>query len=104
MWKLILYRVDGTEKTEKAYTINNFNNMVSACSTTVYNSTLKELKEAGIISADTDLNKYLKAGTGYLVVNNGSLNITDDKNFATKMQDLTLKELLDFVTTYVGEE
>lgn len=104
MWKLILYRVDGTEKTEKAYTINNFNNMVSACSTTVYNSTLGELKEAGIIDDGTDLNKYLKAGTGYLVVNNGSLNITDNKNSATKMQDLTLKELLDFVTTYVGEE
>lgn len=109
MWKLILYRTlsDGT-KTEKAYSINNFNNMVGACSATVYNSTLGELRDAGIIDANTNLNKYLKTGvsgasTTYLVVNNGSMSSTTDKNSATQMKDLTLKELLNFVTTYVGE-
>lgn len=110
MWKLILYRTENGVKTEKAYSINNFNNMVSACSTTVYNSTLGELKEAGIIDANTSLDKYLKTGVdesgtvSYLVVKNGSLSTTTDKNSATQMQDLTLKELLDFVTKYVASE
>lgn len=61
MWKLVLYRwyreTDGegnvTEfNTEKAYTINNFNNMVNQCASNVYKATLGELQDAGLIAAD----------------------------------------------------
>ncbi|MDE7400640.1 MAG: hypothetical protein K2N17_01165 [Clostridia bacterium] len=54
MWKLVLYKA----KTEKGYTINNFNNMVTICANNVNAATLFELKEAGIINAtDENLNK-----------------------------------------------
>ncbi|MDE7162612.1 MAG: hypothetical protein K2O44_00845 [Clostridia bacterium] len=54
MWKLVLYK----NKTEKGYTINNFDNMVNICANNVNDGTLFELKEAGIINAnDSDLNK-----------------------------------------------
>lgn len=56
MWKLVLYK----NKTEKGYTINNFNNMVSICANNVNDATLRELKEAGVINAtDENLNKVL---------------------------------------------
>ena len=56
MWKLVLYKA----KTEKGYTINNFNNMVTICANNVNAATLFELKEAGIINAtDENLNKTL---------------------------------------------
>ncbi|MDE6791229.1 MAG: hypothetical protein K2J61_05855, partial [Clostridia bacterium] len=59
MWKLVLYKA----KTEKGYTINNFNNMVTICANNVNAATLFELKEAGIINAtDENLNKTF-AGT-----------------------------------------
>lgn len=53
MWKLVLYK-DGVEK---AYTINNFNNMVDGCADNVYKATLAELKEAGIIKGEINLTK-----------------------------------------------
>lgn len=54
MWKLVLYK----NKTEKGYTINNFNNMVTICANNVNGATLRELKEAGVINAsDENLNK-----------------------------------------------
>ncbi len=56
MWKLVLYKA----KTEKGYTINNFNNMVAVCANNVNEATLRELKEAGIINAsDENLDKIL---------------------------------------------
>lgn len=102
MWKLILYRVDGTTKTEKAYTLNNFNNMVSACSDTVYNSTLGELKGAGIIESTTDLDKYMKVSGQYVTIDsNGNPDITPEQSQAKKLNDLTLKQLLDTVIKYM---
>lgn len=62
MWKLVLYK----NKTEKGYTINNFNNMVTVCANNVNDATLFELKEAGILSStipDSDLNKKLPGMT-----------------------------------------
>ena len=56
MWKLVLFK----NKTEKGYTINNFNNMVTICANNVNDATLRELKEAGVINAtDANLNKIL---------------------------------------------
>lgn len=106
MWKLVLYRVksDGT-KTEKAYTLNNFNAMVESCSDVVYNSTLGELKEAGIIAQTTNLDKYMKIGSLYITFNAaGEPTTTTDSNLAMKMGDLTLKQLLDVVLTYMTSE
>ena len=62
MWKLVLYKLG----TEKGYTINNFNNMVAICANNVNNSTLYELRDAGILSSsitDAQLNKTLPTMT-----------------------------------------
>lgn len=105
MWKLILYRVDGDSKTEKAYTLNNFNNMVNSCATSVYSSTLGELQSAGIIAETTNLNKYLKVGALYIgVSSSGSVTLTANQADATTMANLTLKQLLDVVINYMGSE
>ena len=48
MWRIVLYK----EGREKAYTMNNFNNMVAACADTVYKSTLYELQSAGILQIE----------------------------------------------------
>ena len=112
MWKLILYRVDGTTKTEKAYTLNNFNNMVSACSTTVYNSTLNELKDAEIIGNEIDrpaLAKKLKtvvveSGTPtiqYIKVVDGNISKTPNESEATPIGNFTLKQLLVAITSSI---
>lgn len=45
MWKIVLYH-DGVEK---AYTMNNFNNMVSSCAANVNNAKLYDLLDAGIL-------------------------------------------------------
>ncbi|MGN0806598.1 MAG: hypothetical protein ACI4MC_06120 [Candidatus Coproplasma sp.] len=105
MWKLVLYRIDGNTKTEKAYTLNNFNNMVNSCAETVYNSTLGELQEANIISESTNLDKYMKLGALYITVDsNGSPTTTANQSEANKMSELTLKQLLDVVITFMGSE
>lgn len=66
MWRLVLYKsftvsdggVNTTLKREKAYTINNFNNMVNICAQNVNDATLTELTEAGVIKVSSDdLNK-----------------------------------------------
>lgn len=110
MWKLILYRVqsDGT-KTEKAYTLNNFDNMVNACSDTVYNSTLGELQEAKIIENTINLDKKLKtvvAGSGtptvkYIKIVGGNIDKTDTESDATPIGNFTLKQLLVAITMYL---
>lgn len=110
MWKLILYRtLDDKTKTEKAYTINNFNNMVNSCTTTVYNSTLGELRAAGIISVEeSSLDKKIKVVTsngnipvlGYVKIENGAINSTTVEAEATSMKDLTLKQLVDAIILF----
>ncbi|MDE5788819.1 MAG: hypothetical protein K2H78_00190 [Clostridia bacterium] len=60
MWKLVLYKA----KTEKGYTINNFDNMVNICANNVNDATLRELKDAGVINAtDANLNKTFQGVT-----------------------------------------
>lgn len=108
MWKLVLYRVqsDGT-KTEKAYTLNNFDFMVDSCADVVYNSTLNELKDAEIIENTVNLEKTIKtvdtsnpiSGTGtinyqYVTVVNGNVALTSDSSQAKKIGELSLKQLL----------
>ncbi|MGN0811882.1 MAG: hypothetical protein ACI4MQ_00020 [Candidatus Coproplasma sp.] len=109
MWKLILYRVDGSTKTEKAYTLNNFNNMVNSCAETVYNSTLGELQGAKIIGNDIDLSKKLKTvevsgytvTVRYLAVEDGTGNIVtvDTEAEGTPISGFTLKQLLVAITS-----
>ena len=53
MWRIVLYH----NGVEKAYTMNNFNNMVSSCAANVYNSTLYDLQKAGIIDKEKDLSR-----------------------------------------------
>ena len=55
MWRLVLYK----NGYEKAYTMNNFNNMVNSCADTVYSSTLYDLQKAGVIEDSKDLSKTL---------------------------------------------
>ncbi|MGN1372983.1 MAG: hypothetical protein ACI4VK_02920 [Candidatus Coproplasma sp.] len=117
MWKLVLYRVqDDGSKTEKAYTLNNFDYMVNACAQTVYNSTLNELADAGIIDSSTvNLEKTIKTvdtgdpydvGTGtinyeYVTVVDGSIALTSDSAQAKAIGELSLKQLLSAITMYL---
>ena len=55
MWRLVLYK----NGSEKAYTINNFNNMVNSCAANVYAATLGELYDAGLITADIRGKKFV---------------------------------------------
>ncbi|MGN0824449.1 MAG: hypothetical protein ACI4MB_05210 [Candidatus Coproplasma sp.] len=107
MWKLILYRVEGNTKTEKAYTLNNFNNMVNSCAESVYNSTLGELKEAKIIGEDIELNKKLRVvevegmtpTVKYVSVDSsGTLIKVDSAEDAKALSEFTLKQLLKAIT------
>ena len=113
MWKLILYRVqsDGT-KTEKAYTLNNFDYMVNSCSDVVYNSTLNELKDAEIIGNEIDqaaLDKKLKTVVveggiptiKYIKVVDGNISYTANESEATPIGSLTLKQLLVAITSSI---
>ena len=112
MWKLILYRVDGTTKTEKAYTLNNFDYMVNSCSDVVYNSTLNELKDAEIIGNEIDqaaLDKKLKTVVveggiptiKYIKVVDGNISYTANESEATPIGALTLKQLLVAITSSI---
>lgn len=77
MWKLVLFK----NKTEKGYTVNNFNNMVNVCANNVNYATLLELREAGILNStitDAQLAKKLPGQTKTL-------------------GELTLRELIDAV-------
>lgn len=73
MWRLILYKNDS----EKAYTMNNFNNMIASSAHNINNATLGTLQEAGIISATADLDKTFN---GYV------------------LKDLTLAQLIVLVS------
>ncbi len=111
MWKLVLYRMDGDTKTEKAYTLNNFNNMVGSCEQTVYKSTINELKEAGIITVE-DATKFQKpirvvTGTapdlqvGYIkILSDGSIGSTPNEGEATLMGELTLEQFINAIIQY----
>ncbi|MGN0807507.1 MAG: hypothetical protein ACI4MN_03545 [Candidatus Coproplasma sp.] len=108
MWKLVLYRIDESgNKTEKAYTLNNFDYMVNTCSDVVYNSTLQELQDAEIIEDTVNLQKTIKTvntsdpinGEGginyqYVTVVDGNVTLTSDSSQAKKIGELSLKQLL----------
>ncbi len=72
MWRIILYN----NGIEKAYTMNNFNNMVNSCAVNVYNSSLYDLQKAGVIDESKDLSKTF----------NG-----------TELGEMTLEELINMV-------
>lgn len=80
MWRLVLFN----KKTEKAYTINNFNNMVNSCADNVYSATLGELQDAGLITDD------IKGKTFTYVT-------TDGQSHSVVLENLTLKQLIDIV-------
>ena len=90
MWKLIVYRRTETENTEKAYTLNNFGTMINNCTVNIYNATLFELQDAGIIADDQNLNKTL---VWYSKESDGTYTRHDDE----KLGDITLKRLIDIV-------
>lgn len=79
MWKIMLYK-DGAEK---AYTIDNFNNLVATCTLNLYGATLGELQNAGVIGKTTsdgkplDLEKTLPA-------------------LGKKLKDIKLSELVEY--------
>lgn len=88
MWKLILYKsvttdseTPATTKYEAAYTINNFNDMITYAASNVYNATLGELQEAGVIESKIDL-----TGT-----------YTDKNNNSTKLSEMTFKKLIEII-------
>lgn len=98
MWRLILNVRNTNEavtdengnklvRREKAYTLNNFNNMVSESAVNINEATLEELREAGIISAtDADLAK--------------TLPVDGDNKALGKM---TLKELINVAISLAQE-
>ena len=82
MWRLILMVDDGV-KHERVYTLNDFGSMVQSCTQNINNAKLGTLQEAGIIDGGADLKKTLVWGDG-----------PDQK---AKLEDLTLKELINVV-------
>ena len=75
MWKIILYARNTNEgavdahgdklaRREKAYTLNNFNNMVAESALNVNGATLYELKDAGIINSSVTDGQLAKKLSG----------------------------------------
>ncbi|MDE7379723.1 MAG: hypothetical protein K2N14_01605 [Clostridia bacterium] len=79
MWRLVLNK----NKREKAYTLNNFNNMVNVCSQNVYEATLGELQDAGLITDDIKGKQF-----NYIV--NGTPH-------SVQLEELTLQQLIEIV-------
>lgn len=92
MWRFVLYKwydvnTESERNAEKAYTINNFNNMVNQCATNVYRAKLGELQDAGLIDAN------IKGKTfNYVIYNNGV-----PERHSVELEDLTLKQLIEIV-------
>ena len=80
MWRIVLYR----NGREKAYTMNNFNNMVSECAANVYKAKLGELQDAGLIEDD------IKGKTFTYVTKGGETG-------SVSLEELTLAELIEIV-------
>ncbi|MDE6557696.1 MAG: hypothetical protein K2K39_01170, partial [Clostridia bacterium] len=80
MWRIVLYR----NGVEKAYTMNNFNNMVSECAANVYKATLGELQDAGLIEDD------IKGKTFTYFTQNGEMG-------SVNLEELTLAGLIEIV-------
>lgn len=100
MWRLVLYK-DGKEK---AYTMNNFNNMVGACADTVNDATLSELAKAGVVNAkEEQLANKLKfsyEGAQCYVKADGSLTVNQSEGVA--LGEMKLANLINFVITYLA--
>lgn len=105
MWRLLLYK----NGTEKAYTINNFNNMVSTTADTVYSSTLFDLQDAGVIDANTELTKKIRVITGtapnlevgYVKIeSDGTIGTAPNDTEATPIGALTLEQLINAVISF----
>lgn len=91
MWRLVLYK----NGKEKAYTMNNFNNMVSACADSVNDATLSELQKAGVVNAtEEQLKKKIKVGNQFV---NAEGKLTVNENEGVKLGEMKLAGLIDFV-------
>lgn len=97
MWRLVLYK----NGKEKAYTMNNFNNMVAACADSVNDATLTELKKAGVVDAtEEQLAKKLKFSNGGVqcyVKADG--NLTFNEAEGVTLGEMKLASLINFVVT-----
>lgn len=95
MWRLVLYK----EGKEKAYTMNNFNNMVAACADSVNDATLSELQKAGVVNATKEkLDKKLKftnGGASCYVKADGSLTLNETEGVT--LGEMKLASLINFV-------
>lgn len=100
MWRLVLYK----NGKEKAYTMNNFNNMVAACADSVNAATLTELKKAGVVNAtEAQLAKKLKivyGGAQRYVKADGTL--TAEENEGVTLGEMKLADLINVVITYLA--
>lgn len=82
MWRLILYKNVNGKDVEKAYTMNNFNNMIACSTQNINNATLGTLQAAGIVDKTADLTKKLNVGgTDYV------------------LSDMTLKDIINYVVS-----
>ena len=100
MWRLVLYK----NGREKAYTMNNFNNMVAACADSVNDATLSELAKAGVVNAtEEQLANKLKivyGGAQCYVKADGSLTVNESEGVA--LGEMKLADLINFVITYLA--
>lgn len=98
MWRIVLLK-DGVEK---AYTINNFNNMVAVCAQNVNKATLNELKDAGVVEATAeDLAKKVKftyMGAEVYLKADGTATVNESEGVT--LGEMTVEKLVDFVLTY----
>ena len=82
MWRLILYKNVNGKDVEKAYTMNNFNNMIACSTQNINNATLGTLQAAGIVDKTADLTKKLNVGgTDYV------------------LSEMTLKDIINYVVS-----
>lgn len=80
MWRLIIFK----DNKEKAYTLNNFNNMINVCTSNINDAKLGTLQDAGIIDSNANLN--------------GTLRWTDSGGVQQKqLKEMSLAELINAV-------
>ncbi len=98
MWRLVLYK----NGKEKAYTMNNFNNMVAACADSVNDATLSELAKAGVVNAtDAQLNKKIKLVNQYV---NADGELTSNESEGVTLGEMKLANLINLVVNHLLAE
>lgn len=101
MWRLVLYK----NGAEKAYTMNNFNNMVAACADTVNNATLGELRKAGVVNAtEEQLAKKMQiSASGVTLYVNAEGGLTSNESEAVSLGEMKLADLVNVVVTHLAK-